>query len=202
MARRKKCKVFVSYSRHDEGLVKPLASRLGLTAKEAVFLDVEQLKPGDQWEAKITAAIKESLVVLCWCCKSKNSEFVAREIRMALRDERKRLVPVLFCSTDLPPDLSSRQWIDLRGKIIHVCDGAHEKEKPKDGDLILGIDFGTSNSVIAVRGGKVEILDTPGVSGDSFEEADSLSGIAEAYFKRLRSNPKNSSIRFYPPSGS
>ena len=123
MARKKKVKVFVSYSRHDEALVKPLAGLLGVAAEDAVFLDVEQLKPGDLWEEKLVGAVQESSVfVLCWCCQSEKSEFVAKEIRIALTDRSKKLVPVLFCSTKLPADLTARQWIDLRGRVVHNCD--------------------------------------------------------------------------------
>lgn len=43
---KKKAKLFVSYSRHDEALIKPLASLLRLAAAEPVFLDVDSLKPG------------------------------------------------------------------------------------------------------------------------------------------------------------
>jgi hypothetical protein len=46
MPRKKRCKVFVSYSRHDEELVKPLAGLLGAAANDAVFLDVTSLKSG------------------------------------------------------------------------------------------------------------------------------------------------------------
>jgi hypothetical protein len=122
VARKKRCKIFVSYSRHDESLVRPLASLLGVAVDDAVFLDVTSLKPGTQWEAEITGAIKESSVfIVCWCCESQQSAFVANEIRIALRDRTKRLVPVLFCSTPLPRALAKRQWIDLRGRLIHEC---------------------------------------------------------------------------------
>ena len=71
VARPRKTKVFVSYSRHDEELVKPLAGLLGAAANDAVFFDVTSLKPGDVWEDKIFVAVKEAPVfVVCWCCES------------------------------------------------------------------------------------------------------------------------------------
>jgi TIR domain len=115
-------RVFVSYSRHDEALVMPLAKLLGAAADDAVFLDVTSLRPGDPWKEKIEGAVRDAtLFVLCWCCESQQSAFVAHEISIALSDRKKRLVPVLFCSTPLPKPLSGRQWVDLRGRIIHVC---------------------------------------------------------------------------------
>jgi hypothetical protein len=132
VARKKKCKVFVSYSRHDEALVKPLASLLGAAANDAVFFDVTSLKAGDPWETEIFTAVKQaSVFVLCWCCESERSSFVAREISAALSEGNKRLVPVLFCSTPLPPHLANRQWTDLRGKVIHECPTPHPKQEEK-----------------------------------------------------------------------
>lgn len=122
MARKKRCKVFVSYSRHDEALVKPLAQLLGAAADDAIFLDIESIRPGDLWKSEIQHAVRASSVfILCWCCQSERSEFVQHEIAMALEGEEKRVVPVLFCSTPLPKLLKTRQWVDLRGRIVHSC---------------------------------------------------------------------------------
>jgi TIR domain len=135
VARPRKTKVFVSYSRHDEALVKPLAGLLGVAADDAVFLDVASLKPGDLWDEKIIGAVKEaSVFVLCWCCQCEHSTFIAKEISAALSEKQKRLVPVLFCSTPLPPAMADRQWIDLRGQIVHDCLSPHTQEKkvPRD----------------------------------------------------------------------
>lgn len=124
MARKKQCKVFVSYSRHDEALVKPLAGLLGVAAENAVFLDVDALKPGDCWRSEIENAVRDSSVfVLCWCCESSRSEFVKAEVEIALEDARKRLVPVLFCATPLPAPLKERQWVNLQGRVTHICNG-------------------------------------------------------------------------------
>src|ERR1700675_4142446 len=124
MARKKRCKVFVSYSRHDEALVKPLAGLLGLAANDAVFLDIDSIKPGGLWKAEIEGAVRAcSVFVLCWCCESSRSDFVKHEIDIALEDAEKRLVPVLFCPTPLPSSLAARQWINLQERIVHICDG-------------------------------------------------------------------------------
>jgi hypothetical protein len=118
----------VSYSRHDERLVKPIAELVGLSA-ETVFLDVSSLKPGDDWDRKIKSAIRDSVIfILCWCCQSSRSEYIAAEMKMALRDKTKKLVPVLLCSTALPEGFASKQWIDLRKAFGHHCVG-HGKQK-------------------------------------------------------------------------
>jgi hypothetical protein len=129
MARKKRCRVFVSYSRHDESLVKPLAGLLGAAADDAVFLDVTSIKPGEMWKTEIEKAVREaSVFILCWCCESEKSSFIAYEIQAALSAGEKRLVPVLFCSTPLPATLADRQWIDLRERVVHLCN--HEVKAP------------------------------------------------------------------------
>ena len=123
----------MSYSRHDEALVRPLAGLLGVAADDAVFLDVTSLKPGDLWDDQIMSAVKEaSVFVLCWCCESDKSTFIAKEISAALAEGEKKLVPVLFCSTPLPPGMADRQWIDLRGKVVHDCPLPHLEKRQRD----------------------------------------------------------------------
>jgi hypothetical protein len=58
--------VFVSYCRHDEALIRPLAAGIGVGREGSVFVDVEQLKAGDLWETKILGAVRGAKVfVLC-----------------------------------------------------------------------------------------------------------------------------------------
>ncbi len=116
-------KVFVSYSRHDESLVRPLAGIVGIATEDAVFLDVASIRPGDRWQDDIDAALQEaSVYIFCWCCKAQQSEPIGHEIAVALQGAGKRLVPVLLCSSPLPPALAPYQWIDLRGAIRHDCE--------------------------------------------------------------------------------
>jgi hypothetical protein len=193
--RQKKTKVFVSYSRHDEALVKPLASLLGVAAQDAVFLDIEQLRAGDLWEKKIVGAIHScSMFVLCWCCNSEKSEYVAKEIGIALADKNKKLVPVLFCSTALPAEFSTSQWIDLRGRVVHQCTREHEEAKSAThrivksvkkflllGTLIMGptiADTGTGGTYDPYR----ENID---IDASSDPEVTRLARATRAYFEGL-----------------
>ncbi len=109
--------------------MKPLAGLLGAAANDAVFLDVTSIHPGDFWKSEIDHALQNaSVFILCWCCASQKSEFIAYEIKAAMQSREKRLVPVLFCSAPLPGSLADRQWIDLRGRVVHACE-AHELPK-------------------------------------------------------------------------
>lgn len=114
--------------------MKPLAALLGAAARDAVFLDVNSIKPGDLWKQEIDSALQDAAVfILCWCCESQASDFVGYEIRMAIENRAKRVVPVRLCSSPLPNLLSDRQWIDLRGRIVHDCrDHIHMEKKAND----------------------------------------------------------------------
>lgn len=112
--------------------MRKLSHLVGVAIDDAVFLDVESLKPGDRWRIRIETAIREaSVFVLFWCCVSMKSEFVAREIVVAMEDQDKVIVPVLLCQATLPSALAERQWIDLRNEVRHVCEnhesGCHDK---------------------------------------------------------------------------
>jgi hypothetical protein len=116
-------KVFVSYSRHDEGFVRPLAGILGIATDDAIFLDVASIKPGDRWQDDIDGALQEaSVFIFCWCCQAQKSQPIGHEIAMALQGTGKRLVPVLLCPAPLPPALAAYQWIDLQGAVKHECE--------------------------------------------------------------------------------
>ena len=114
--------------------MKPLAVLLGATARDAVFLDVNSIRPGDFWKQEIDSALQDAAVfILCWCCESQASDFVGYEIRMAVENRAKRVVPVRLCSSPLPNLLSDRQWIDLRGRIVHNCrDHTHVEKKANE----------------------------------------------------------------------
>ena len=60
---------------------------------------------------------------LCFAgaAKPAKSRFVAREIRAALEDETRQIVPVLLCDEKLPFKLRQWQWINLKGKVVHTC---------------------------------------------------------------------------------
>ena len=111
----------MSYSRHDEDLVKPLARILG-AGGDSVFVDVDNVRPGDLWREEIEAAVLGCAVfILCWCCEGNRSEFVAREIILALQNPKTRFVPVLLCNIPLPESLREHQWVNFAGTFKHSC---------------------------------------------------------------------------------
>jgi TIR domain len=178
MSYQKKCKVFVSYSRHDEALVKPLAALLTGVTNDPVFLDVNSIVPGDNWQEEIEGALLQSTVfVLCWCCQAQKSTFIAEEIAIASADSRRRLIPILLCDIPLPAPLASRQWVDFRKQTQHVC--IHHGPLPPPGP--------ENNRVAAFR--SAAILQGQSYAGAQLElfPADELDGIVHSirtYFEK------------------
>jgi hypothetical protein len=76
---------FCSYSSLDRIEMLKRAQGLRATGLET-FIDVMDLRPGDKWDPKIFAAIdKSDLFVLIWSTNAKNSKWVKRESRYALK---------------------------------------------------------------------------------------------------------------------
>jgi TIR domain-containing protein len=110
---------FVSYSHKDNDVVKPLVELLSLNEHQ-VFWD-QQLKAGDRWDQVIRSAVKQSSVfVLFWCCDTHGSQYVAKEIALAVH-LKKKIVPVKLCAAAMPLPLSEWQWIDLGQRVHHQC---------------------------------------------------------------------------------
>ena len=107
--------MFISYSRDDAGFADKLRTQLK-QAELSAWLDVEELKPGTEWQSKLENALRgASAVVVCLSPKSANSAFVTFEWSYAMGAGVK-VFPVLAKETTLHPWLSRFQWIDLSGK--------------------------------------------------------------------------------------
>ena len=113
-------KIFISYRRDDSNIA---ANRLRRSLeekfdKEIIFMDTEDIKPGDKWAEKINNAMQEAAVVLLiigkkFCAVSDGNnnkkigdenDWVCREVNTAL-DLGKTLIPVLVNNIVAPtPD--------------------------------------------------------------------------------------------------
>jgi hypothetical protein len=124
-------RIFISYSRSDSELVKPLAQLLKLGGR-SVFLDIDNIEPGKRWKDAIGRGIqKADYFVLLWCCHSAQSEQVAEEIRAAI-GTAKSFLPILLCPIDVPSPIDQYQWVDLRFNFVHSCnDHSEVKALPK-----------------------------------------------------------------------
>lgn len=124
---------FVSYSRPDERLVKPVVQFLTIGGRQ-IFWD-RQINPGDHWSGTITNALhSSSTVVVLWCCHSAQSKWVSREVEIAVA-AAKPLVPVLLCPFPVQPPLDEYQWIDYRDSVRHDC-VAHAPGEPESNQAL------------------------------------------------------------------
>ena len=83
MALRKKYDAFLSYSREDEPLLRPVVQTLEAMGR-SVFVDRQTIEPGDDWQTSLAKGIQRAKVVfVLWCCDSASSEWVQQEIRWA-----------------------------------------------------------------------------------------------------------------------
>ena len=106
-------RLFISYSHLDAELVIPVVDLLRET-DAFVFIDSQNIRPGTKWRMELSAALKESnIVVVFWSQHSNASAEVEREYQEAIR-AKKDILPVLLDSTPLPFDLTEYQWIDFR----------------------------------------------------------------------------------------
>lgn len=159
-------KLFISYAREDLTLVRKLYSDLKSISFLLPWLDVEDLKPGQEWEEGILAAIETSnyaLIVLSMNSVNKYGYF-QKEMRELL--ERYKyfppgkifLIPVRIEECEPKHrELKNLQWIDLfsdwdsginKIKDVLLCeygqttavDGAATKLKPIEKKQNMGID--------------------------------------------------------------
>jgi len=119
--------IFLSYVREDQHLVGRLVAQLEQAGFE-IWLDREQLKPGQQWQSKIRQAIEEAaFFIACFseANQARSRSYTNEELTLAIEELRLRptgqtwLIPVEF-SKDSVPDRSIRAGETLRD--IHRVD--------------------------------------------------------------------------------
>jgi len=107
--------VFINYRREDSGgdvraVYNALVERFG---EGNVFLDVEGIEAGEQWEQKIEEALDQAAVTLVFIgtnwlrvlqerSASGRADHVIEEIRLALEHPRSRVLPVLIQDATMP----------------------------------------------------------------------------------------------------
>tara|TARA_B100002003_G_C13786354_1_gene389075 strand:+ start:143 stop:589 length:447 start_codon:yes stop_codon:yes gene_type:complete len=111
--------LFMSYSRQDRSLVKPLVNLLRASGNE-VFIDVEDLDYGENWKDQLDEAIsRSSRFLLFWSKHSSRSDYVSAEWRTALDEKELPIVPVILDKTPLPLELVSFHGTDELQPIVN-----------------------------------------------------------------------------------
>ena len=110
--------IFLSYSRHDEAFVRRLADALDAAGKD-VWVDLDDIRKGADWHAKMLAGIESARVVVPVLSPDfAASGPCAEEIEHAL-EHNKRLVPVLLRPVErgvLRRELTTPNWIVFDGE--------------------------------------------------------------------------------------
>jgi hypothetical protein len=113
----KKFDVFISYKSQDEHSARAIRDALQRRGV-SVWLDSDQIRPGDRFVAALESGIETSgVLALLATPASVTSGWVQDEYHRALalaNAGELRLIPILLEDTPLPGFLSSRQHIDLR----------------------------------------------------------------------------------------
>lgn len=106
---------FISYSTQDEPFARAVHRDLAAAGLD-VFMAAISLQPGDRWNERIHAALRNSPWVIFLASRAACvSPWVQQEIGRAV-DGSKRLVPVVWdqAPTDLPGWVSQHQALDVR----------------------------------------------------------------------------------------
>lgn len=113
-------RVFLSHAGEDGPAVKELAGRLRQAGLE-VWLDVDELQPGDDWMQSLEEALDSSDAFAVYIGRSGIARWIGREVRVALdrnaKDPRYRFIPILGPGADpeqLPRFVAQHHWLDLR----------------------------------------------------------------------------------------
>lgn len=115
---------YISYSRRDAGWATWIAWTLAEDGY-AVFLDAWELRPGDEWHARLALELDRAERVIAVLSDSYlASESRMAEARTAANDRARtggRLIPVLVDDIELPAPLSDLVHIDLHDRDEAAC---------------------------------------------------------------------------------
>ena len=106
--------VFVSYSRRDNQIVREIVDGLKVYGIN-VWLDVENLLPGQQWEVQIRKALENASGLLVFVSSaSMESDFVRAELQAMVEGRSGLIIPIILEHVDnLPLSLQAYQWVDI-----------------------------------------------------------------------------------------
>jgi hypothetical protein len=111
--------VFLSHAGEEIEAAEELRRLLGRQGIQ-VWLDQEQIKPGDLWQARIEETLQQASAFLVYVGASGVQRWVDFEVRVALdkgiKDRTFRVIPVLGPGANpdlLPPFLKQFHWLDL-----------------------------------------------------------------------------------------
>lgn len=115
--------LFVSYAREDVERVRPLVEAVRQEFEfralpVELWMDVSNLRPGEQWNVAIGEALEASIGFLFFVSpRSLHSDWVRRELEIAAAATGRLIIPVVLHEPlDLPPSLAQWQWLKFVGR--------------------------------------------------------------------------------------
>jgi hypothetical protein len=110
-------RIFISYARADCRFVQELRATLVESGHE-VWLDVDEIRPGDDWLAAIESAVEAvSSVVFVVSPDALRSDYCLHELRYAAEHGKQIVAVVVRGEVDgrqLPPEVEASEWVDAR----------------------------------------------------------------------------------------
>lgn len=118
VAKKSDLKVFLCHSSYDKPAVRSIYQKLNSVCEP--WLDEEKIMPGEDWDAAIRKAVKESHIILVCLSKSSLTKegYVQKEIRMALDlaleklDNTIFIIPIRLEACEVPEKLLKWQYLD------------------------------------------------------------------------------------------
>src|SRR5262249_47015326 len=103
--------VFVSYARASRGKVGPIVNELRALGVD-VWIDVEQLRPGQDWDQQVYDALRASRAILFFISPATRRSSYIQEFRVAKRQGLLMLPVLIEGMKELPAQLREFQWLD------------------------------------------------------------------------------------------
>lgn len=111
--KRRKAKIFISYTELDKDFVRKLSIDLAKSNFEPILID-NVILIGDNIKEGVENYIKNSdLFIIILSENYKNSDFVKNELTCAL-ENNKKIFPILINGGEIPTELSSIKYADFR----------------------------------------------------------------------------------------
>ncbi len=108
--------VFLSYSHQDQQRAQEIAEALRENGVK-VWLDIEQLRPGDQIHSLIEKAVDNADTFVALLSQTERAN-LAFELGLA-RAKGIKVIPVLLSDAAIPSDLQGVRYVDLRHDFPH-----------------------------------------------------------------------------------
>jgi hypothetical protein len=112
-------KAFISYSFKDKELAKKIVGDLQRN-DIAIWFDQFEIDPGENFISKLSSALKEcgTLCIIHTRNMLKNNGAAKEEwsnyLAMAMKNKKRKIIPLIFDNSSLPAILSARSYIDMR----------------------------------------------------------------------------------------